>query len=360
MKSDFRILNPRLDTNFKAIFTQNTKDSKIALKSFLSAAIGQEVRDVTVIENENPKEFDFQHGLRYDINCVFKDGTSAQIEMQGQEDEYDYGKRAEYYLSRLVSSAINIGDDWEKLPKAYQISVLNFKYDKSTDEAVHHYIMCDKKDDAKLSGTLNVIFLELPKIPEISDFKNIENLPSIIKWCKFLQEADNPQKQDLINELTKSEVGIMSAETTLKGISMDRWRWIIQGQIEGRERDELTAQNIAKRRKKEIEALGKKLSVTNTMLSDAESKLTDAKSKLSDVEFKLTDTESKLSDAESKLTDAESKLSDVESKLQTEKNRTFLSIKNLLQIGSFSDEQIAEIFSVPLEQVLAIKNHTPF
>lgn len=339
MKSDFRILNPRLDTNFKAIFTQNTKDSKIALKSFLSAAIGQEVRDVTVIENENPKEFDFQHGLRYDINCVFKDGTSAQIEMQGQEDEYDYGKRAEYYLSRLVSSAINIGDDWEKLPKAYQISVLNFKYDKSTDEAVHHYIMCDKKDDAKLSGTLNVIFLELPKIPEISDFKNIENLPSIIKWCKFLQEADNPQKQDLINELTKSEVGIMSAETTLKGISMDRWRWIIQGQIEGRERDELTAQNIAKRRKKEIEALEKKLSVTNTMLSDAESKLTDT---------------------ESKLTDAKSKLSDVESKLQTEKNRTFLSIKNLLQIGSFSDEQIAEIFSVPLEQVLAIKNHTPF
>ncbi|MBQ9282214.1 MAG: Rpn family recombination-promoting nuclease/putative transposase [Treponema sp.] len=339
MKSDFRILNPRLDTNFKAIFTQNTKDSKIALKSFLSAAIGQEVRDVTVIENENPKEFNFQHGLRYDINCVFKDGTSAQIEMQGQEDEYDYGKRAEYYLSRLVSSAINIGDDWEKLPKAYQISVLNFKYDKSTDEAVHHYIMCDKKDDAKLSGTLNVIFLELPKIPEISDFKNIENLPSIIKWCKFLQEADNPQKQDLINELTKSEVGIMSAETTLKGISMDRWRWIIQGQIEGRERDELTAQNIAKRRKKEIEALEKKLSVTNTMLSDAESKLTDT---------------------ESKLTDAKSKLSDVESKLQTEKNRTFLSIKNLLQIGSFSDEQIAEIFSVPLEQVLAIKNHTPF
>lgn len=339
MKSDFRILNPRLDTNFKAIFTQNTKDSKIALKSFLSAAIGQEVRDVTVIENENPKEFNFQHGLRYDINCVFKDGTSAQIEMQGQEDEYDYGKRAEYYLSRLVSSAINIGDDWEKLPKAYQISVLNFKYDKSTDEAVHHYIMCDKKDDAKLSGTLNVIFLELPKIPEISDFKNIENLPSIIKWCKFLQEADNPQKQDLINELTKSEVGIMSAETTLKEISMDRWRWIIQGQIEGRERDELTAQNIAKRRKKEIEALEKKLSVTNTMLSDAESKLTDT---------------------ESKLSDAESKLSDVESKLQTEKNRTFLSIKNLLQIGSFSDEQIAEIFSVPLEQVLAIKNHTPF
>ena len=39
-KKSFHILNPRLDPNFKAIFTQNTKASKIALKSFLSAAIG--------------------------------------------------------------------------------------------------------------------------------------------------------------------------------------------------------------------------------------------------------------------------------------------------------------------------------
>ena len=39
-KKSFHILNPRLDPNFKAIFTQNTKASKIALKSFLSAASG--------------------------------------------------------------------------------------------------------------------------------------------------------------------------------------------------------------------------------------------------------------------------------------------------------------------------------
>ena len=118
----------------------------------------------------------------------------------------------------------------------------------------------------------------------------------------------------------KSEAGIMNAETTLKGISMDRWRWIIQGQIEGRARDELTAQNIAKRRKKEIEALEKKLSVTSTRLSDAETKL-----------------------------------SDVESELLNEKKRISQSIKNLLQTGSLSEEQIAGIFSIPLEQVLSIK-----
>ena len=52
---NFHILNPRLDPNFKAIFTQPTPESRCALKSFLTAAIGRKVVDVTVVENEEPK-----------------------------------------------------------------------------------------------------------------------------------------------------------------------------------------------------------------------------------------------------------------------------------------------------------------
>ena len=232
-----KILNPRLDSNFKAIFTQPTDDSRKALKSFLTAAIGRNVTEVNVIENEPSKEFADQRSISYDINCAFDDGEIAQIELQGFDREYDYGKRAEYYVSRLLSSTLEVGDDWGKVPKAYQISVLNFKYDKDREEAIHHYTMTDIKDGAKLADTLNVIFLELPKVPPLNEENVSEALPSIIKWCKFLKEADNPKKKDLLNQIIKNEEGIMAAENTLSKISQDRWRWIIQGQIEGRERD---------------------------------------------------------------------------------------------------------------------------
>ena len=232
-----KLLNPRLDPNFKAIFTQPTEDSRKALKSFLTAAIGRQVTKVKVIENEPAKEFSEQRGISYDINCTFDDGENAQIELQGFDREYDYGKRAEYYASRLVSSTLKISDDWSEVPKAYQISVLNFKYDKDREEAIHHYRMTDIKDGARLADTLNVIFMELPKIPPLNEENVAENLPSIIKWCKFLKEADHPEKQDLLNQIVQTEEGIMAAETTLNKISMDGWRWIIQGQIEGRERD---------------------------------------------------------------------------------------------------------------------------
>ena len=46
------ILNPRLDINFKAIFTQDTEGAKIALRSFLSAATGRQVTEVTLGPNE--------------------------------------------------------------------------------------------------------------------------------------------------------------------------------------------------------------------------------------------------------------------------------------------------------------------
>ncbi|MBR4245617.1 MAG: hypothetical protein IKQ13_01320, partial [Treponema sp.] len=73
-------------------------------------------------------------------------------------------------------------------------------------------------------------------------------LPSLLKWCKFLKEADNPGSQDLIRAIVESEDGIMKASDTLKNISDDGWRWVIQGQIEGKKRDYTSGLLAAERR----------------------------------------------------------------------------------------------------------------
>ena len=203
-----RMLNPRLDSTFKAIFTQDSEESRKALKSFLSAMIEEDVTDVTVKQNEPASQFDGEKGIRYDINCVLADGTTAQVEMQGYDKKCEYAKRAEYYAARLASSAPHVGDDWNELPRSYQISVLNFTYDKGNFNPLHHYTMTD-----------------------------ISALPAAIKWGTFLKEADNPVRQDLIDSITESEEGIMNAEVVLAALSDDRWRWIEQGRIDGDRRD---------------------------------------------------------------------------------------------------------------------------
>jgi predicted transposase/invertase (TIGR01784 family) len=90
--------------------------------------------------------------------------------------------------------------------------------------------------------------MELPKLPKVVSSDDVKNLPSLLKWCKFLKEADNPGSQDLIRAIVESEDGIMKASDTLKNISDDGWRWVIQGQIEGKKRDYTSGLLAAERR----------------------------------------------------------------------------------------------------------------
>ena len=351
-KANFNILNPRLDANFKAIFTQNTKESRNALRSFLSAAIGREVVNVTVIENEKSKDYDEQRGIDYDINCEFSDGNHAQVEMQGYERKYNYGNRAEYYAARIISSTIEVGNEWSEVPQVYQISVLNFKYDKSNENPTHHYVMCDLKDNAKLSDRLNIIFLELPKLPEIKTPEEAKNLPTLLKWCKFLQEADNPDRQDLIDELVKNEEGIMSAEATLKGISMDSWRWFFQGKEIGRVADMVSEQKARERRDRESKALDEKLKLAQQELKEKQQEFEDSKQEFEDSKLKFEETKQEFED--SKQDFEESKLKFEESKKEFAQKTSLANAKNMLK-DDVPPEQVAKWTSLPLEDVLELK-----
>ncbi|MBQ1670803.1 MAG: hypothetical protein II070_03350, partial [Treponema sp.] len=51
-----------------------------------------------------------------------------------------------------------------------------------------------------------------------------------------------------IRAIVESEDGIMKASDTLKNISDDGWRWVIQGQIEGKKRDYTSGLLAAERR----------------------------------------------------------------------------------------------------------------
>ena len=356
---NFKILNPRLDANFKAIFTQDTDESRCALKSFLSAAIGCEVAEVMVVENAESKQYDEQRGIEYDINCEFVDGRRAQVEMQGFKRDYDYGKRAEYYASRMISSTIEIGDDWDKVPEVYQISVLNFKYDTSNDSPTHHYVMCDPKDGAKVAGRLNIIFLELAKLPEIKTAQEAKNLPTLLKWCKFLQEADNPDRQDLIDELVKNEEGIMSAEATLKGISMDSWRWFFQGKEIGRVADMVSEQKARERRDRESKALDEKLKLAQQELKEKQQEFEESKQEFEDSKKEFEETKQEFEDSKLKLEDSkkefeESKLKFEESKKEFAQKTSLANAKNMLK-DDVPPEQVAKWTSLPLEDVLELK-----
>ena len=152
------LLNPRIDSTFKALFTQPTIESRNALHSFLEAATERKIKSVELTANEAPIAFEKQRGVSYDILCIFDDGQPANLEMMAFNQKYDYGKRAEYQVARLETTYLKKGDTWEKAPKVYLITVLDFVFDKTSAEPVSRYAM-RTADNRKLSDTLNIIFI---------------------------------------------------------------------------------------------------------------------------------------------------------------------------------------------------------
>ena len=229
------LLNPRSDPTFKALFTSKTKESREALHSFLEAATERKINKIALRPNDSTQDYNGQRDVSYDILCEFDDGLSADIEMQAFDQNYDYGKRAEYQVARLETTYLKKGDNWEKAPIVYQISVLDFKYDPNTNKVVSRYAM-RTKDGRELSNSLNVIFIDLTNSSELEE--KIETNTALENWAIFLKNADNPQKRDIITKLTDKEAGLMNASKSLSNISSDRDMWIAQYRQEMRERDQ--------------------------------------------------------------------------------------------------------------------------
>ncbi len=257
------LLNPRIDSTFKALFTQPTQDSREALHAFLEAATERKIKSFELTATDAPVEFGGQRNVNYDIACIFDDGLSAEIEMQAFNQKYDYGKRAEYQVARLETTYLKKGETWEKAPTVYQISILDFNYaPKSSSEKndanikktesecspVSRYSM-RTKDGKELSNSLNIVFVELPKVQQLE--QSLETNTSLENWAIFLKEADDPEKTSVIQKLTQKEAGLMQAKNSLSSISVNQDLWIAQYHQELKERDYISGLAAAK-----IEGIG--------------------------------------------------------------------------------------------------------
>lgn len=217
------LLNPCADPVFKALFTQETPESRRALTSFLSAIFEKPVSDVRLVQNELSVETENEKQSRFDINCLV-DGNPVNIEMQGVNHGDSYGLRAEYHAAHLFNHFVKAKEEWQDLPKAFQISVLNFVFEPD-EQGVHHYRM--QTDDGKrISDRLNIIFVELPKFDESE--VSVEKLTPVQRWCKFFLYAARPEKIGYLAKLVAQEEGLMDAQVTLMKLSAEESEWYRQ------------------------------------------------------------------------------------------------------------------------------------
>ena len=221
---DKNLLDPKVDSTFKTLFIQEGKSSKIALKGLVKAITGYEPEDVTVINNELPKDLENAKNIRLDLQCRMTDGKKIGIEMQTCRSGDDLKTRSFYYGCKLISSVGQSGESYMDIPKVYQVMFTNFSLFGDESGYLQSFLMRNEK--TVLTDKLQIIFVQMPRFKEGD--KNVKNFTELEKWIIFLRDSTDKEKRDLLNEIMASDEGIREAGAVLMTISEDDKEWARQ------------------------------------------------------------------------------------------------------------------------------------
>lgn len=190
---------------------------------------------VQISANEPPVDIPSQMQMTFDVSVTFNNGEKADIEMQGQDQKYDFSVRSEIQVARLLNNNAKKGCNWSA-EKVYQISVLNFHPSNGDKSELAWYTM-KSKNGQTLAEHLNVIFLNLLEIKKLVGTP-VSELTPVQKWGLFLSYADDEKQVAYINKIAESEKGIMEAERIVGRMSEEDSNWFRQFSIDTYRRDQ--------------------------------------------------------------------------------------------------------------------------
>ena len=210
---------PRLpltdDYIFKRVFAFEGNES--VLKDLLEAILRKDIKTVTIKNPEIiPYEREDKRGL-LDIKAETDDGTILDIEMQ-MEDKKNTDERGIQYLGNMITSQLQVGDDYKKLKKSIVIFITNYNFLKRNsyhsvgrmkfeDTLEEEYVDMGYSEEEQIASKyIEFHYIELPKYKkkEPSKFTKLDQWMCVFTDRKgevMLAEKENKEIKKAMNTL---------------------------------------------------------------------------------------------------------------------------------------------------------------
>ncbi|MBM3467779.1 MAG: Rpn family recombination-promoting nuclease/putative transposase [Alphaproteobacteria bacterium] len=291
-------ISPRVDLAFKKIF--GVEENKDLLISLINSIVGKEdqVKEVTLLNPYNPKNFKTDKLSILDIKAKGVDGKRFNIEIQ-ISDEADYDKRALYYWAKLYTEQLKVAEDYSKLSKAIGIHILNFTSISTVSKYHNVFHITEKETGLLYFKDLELHTIELKKFSDNSD-EALADIVTKVKnaldmWLAFLTRNDLLTLDNLPKELNdpclKKAINVLSVmnftpeereayEDHLKWLRIEantirnyEQRGEIRGRAEGRTEEKVEiAQNLL-RQNLPLDVISSATGLSHDELSELKAKL---------------------------------------------------------------------------------------
>lgn len=197
-------ISPKSDVCMKELFRNKT-----VLKYFISAVLAIPPEDIRTVRLKNTflwrRHRKQKQGI-LDVLAQMNDSTKINIELQVKHYA-SWDKRQMFYLSKLYTEDMGIGDDYSVLKRCVAISILDFNL--TDGEEYHHVYRLRDERGYEFTDVLEVHVLELRK--------KLAKTGDVEEWMRFFR-ADS--EEDL-NMLETKNPGILEAirEVRVMGLS---------------------------------------------------------------------------------------------------------------------------------------------
>ena len=273
-------ISPRVDIAFKKIF--GVEENRDLLISLINSIVGEEdqVREVTLLNPYNAKNFRQDKLSILDIKAKGLDGKRYNIEIQ-ISDEADYDKRALYYWAKLYTEQLKAGEDYSTLSKAIGIHILNLYSIPQVDRYHNVFHITEKDTGFRYFKDLELHTIELKKFSKDSHAE-LADIVAMVKtsldmWAAFLTRHDLLNRENLPSELDdpalKKALGVLDVmnfapeereayEEHLKWLRMEtsalrkhESRWFEEGKEEGKAEEKKNMARMMLAKEKNIEEI---------------------------------------------------------------------------------------------------------
>ena len=233
-------LRPLNDFIFKKLFGE--PESKENLRAFLNAILYNNIGNIKDIEIIKDKELTTDEitnktGI-IDVLAKIDDGTHINIEVQ-LTDQKNMDRRTLFYWSRIYNRGIIKGEDYSNLNKVITINILDFNFIDLDKFHTEFTLRESEYTDYKLTDVLEIHFIEIPKLEDGSDEKDM-----LVAWIEFLKNPESEKVRSLemsVDEIreAKDELIKMSNDDTQRELYEMRAKTL---------RDKISALNEAERK----------------------------------------------------------------------------------------------------------------
>jgi predicted transposase/invertase (TIGR01784 family) len=193
MEKPFRpILSPINDAVFKMLFGDSRDIGHLTnlLKSTLTIP-AEDYEEITFADPHLARDgWDDKLSI-LDVKLKTRSGRVIDIEIQ-LVNQPDLRERIIYYLSKMVTEQIGVGDPYRKIQPAICILIADFTLIPENTYYHNRYRLHDAQSGSEFTDLLEINTLELPKLPQ-------DDGTPLWDWMGFLK-AESKEELDMLAE----------------------------------------------------------------------------------------------------------------------------------------------------------------